>query len=265
MFTVLIEGGCMKYSMKKLFRMMNMAITPNSKLLKSKLSNGAVVYGKNCAGFGGRGIYIMRDSIEPEFQFLEKFLDPQGVFIDIGANTGIYCVKAAKHYKNDGVVLAVEPFIDILSTLQYSIQINGFSNVRLRNFCVSNHTGMMKFWRNFEKPNCFSLTKYDPNAKPLSVLTVSLDDLFSWENLDRLDYLKIDAEGAEQDILFGAKNVIQKHRPIIQLEITFEEIHTQLFNYSVFYAPLSPNKICIPNEHSKIGVPKQLGWKQMAN
>ena len=52
------------------------------------------------------GEYIFyRDAIEPEFEHLDKFLDSEGVFIDVGANTGIYTIKAAKHFDNNGTVL----------------------------------------------------------------------------------------------------------------------------------------------------------------
>lgn len=44
---------------------------------------------RNRPGYGGRGFYIFRDAIEPEFEHLLEFLTPGGVFVEIGANTGI--------------------------------------------------------------------------------------------------------------------------------------------------------------------------------
>jgi FkbM family methyltransferase len=249
--------------MNILMRKAVMALTPRNRLLKSTLSNGAIVYGKNLAGFGGRGVYIYRDSIEPELEFLEKFLDSEGVFIDVGSNTGIYTLKAAKHFGDKGVVLALEPFPDVLATLFYSIQINGFTNIRLRNFCAGEKTGTAKLWMNMGHPNSFSLVNRDDKASCLSTLTVALDDLFAWEELSRLDYLKIDAEGAEQQVLAGGKMIIEKYRPIIQLEVIISEIGLSLANYSVFRAPGSPNIVYIPNESSKVHLPKQLGWEQI--
>jgi FkbM family methyltransferase len=252
--------------MKTVMRKIRVALTPKGWYLKTTLSNGVLVYGANREGFGGRGIYIFRESIEPEFQHLESFLDPSGVLVDIGANTGIYTLKAAKHFsKNGGVVLAIEPFPDVLATLFHSIEDNGFTNVRLRNFCAGDHTGLATLWRNFNKPNSFSLIKRDEKASNSSTLTVALDDLFMWEGLERLDYLKIDAEGAEQRILAGARKTIKKYRPIIQLEITINNIQVNLLDYSVFQAPQSPNKVCVPNENPRIRLPKQLGWVQITS
>ncbi|RLE24380.1 MAG: hypothetical protein DRJ65_09960 [Acidobacteria bacterium] len=249
--------------MRLLLRKIRVAITPRRWLLKTRLANGAVVFGKNRAGFGGRGIYVFRDLIEPEFQHLEEYLEPTGVFVDIGANTGIYTIKAAQHYsKNGGVVVAIEPFLDVLNILNHSIQVNGFTNVRLRNFCAGDRTGTGTLWRNFKKPNLFSLVRRDEQASCLPTLVVALDDLMIWEGLNRLDYLKIDVEGAEQQVLLGAKETIEKFRPIIQMEVSIRDVAVDLPDYSVFQAPESPNRIYIPDEHPKIELPGQLGWIQ---
>jgi FkbM family methyltransferase len=252
--------------MKILMRKLRVALTPQTTLLKTKLSNGAIVYGKNRKGFGGLGIYIYRDAIEPEFEYLEKFLDSEGVFVDVGANTGIYTIKAAKHFNKNGTILALESFPDVLATLFQSIQSNGFTNVRLRNFCAGERTGSATLWMNQNQPNSFSLVKREEKASCLSTLTVALDDLFVWEGLNRLDYLKIDVEGAEKQVIAGAIKVIEKYRPIIQIEITFHDISINLLNYSVFRASeKSPNKIYIPNESKKNQIAQQLGWKQISN
>ncbi len=231
--------------------------------MKTRLASGALAFGKNRAGFGGRGIYIFRDSIEPEFQHLEEFLEPSGVFVDIGANTGIYTIKAAQHYsKSKGVVIAIEPSLDVLIVLSHSISVNGFTNVRLRNFCAGDCTRPGTLWRNFKKPNLSGLIQRDEKASCLPVLIVALDDLMVWEGLDRLDYLKIDVEGAEHQVLLGARKTIEKFRPIIQMEVSIRDVPVDLPDYSVFQAPQSPNRMYIPNEHPKIRLPEQLGWVQ---
>lgn len=246
-----------------LIKKVRIALTPRDWLLKAKLSNGSVVYGKNRAGFGGRGIYLYQDKIEPEFEHLEKFLDPQGTFIDVGANTGIYSIKAARYYASEGNVISLEPFPDVLATLFKSIRANGFTNVRLRNVCAGEKTSAAKLWLNDGHPNSFSLLKHEEGAACLSTLTVALDDLFEWEGLSRLDYLKIDAEGAEQQVLAGARNILEKYRPIIQMEVNINEASFNLPEYSVFQALDSPNKVYIPNESSKVSLPKKLGWEQV--
>lgn len=244
-------------------RKLCVALTPKSWLLKTTLSNGAIVYGKNRAGFGGRGIYIFRDGLEPELAHLEQLLPVGGVLIDVGANTGVYSLKAAKHVGPAGTVVAVEPFPDVLATLLHSVQANGFANVRLRNFCAGEKTAAATLWLNTGHPNMFSLVQRDARAACLSTLTVALDDLFAWEGLSRLDYLKIDAEGAEQQVLAGARTILARFRPIIQVEILLGEAALNLPDYHVFAAPGSPNKIYIPLESHAAALPEQWGWARL--
>jgi FkbM family methyltransferase len=242
------------------------ALMPGNCLLKTILADGTVVYGRNRAGYGGRGIYIYREAIEPEFQHLEKFLDPAGILMDIGANTGIYTLKAAKHFSgNGGMVIALEPFPDVLATLYHSVQANGFNNVRSRNFCAGERICSTTFWMNFNRPNSFSMIKRDENALCFSTLVVTVDDVFVWEGLTRLDYLKIDVEGAEAQVLAGARKTISQHRPIIQVEVDIKDVSLDLPEYSAFQAKAgSANKVYIPNESPKIDLPKKLGWSKMA-
>jgi FkbM family methyltransferase len=231
--------------------------------LKTVLSNGAIVYGKNKKGYGGRGIYIYGEDIEPELKHLDKFLEKDSVFIDIGANTGIYCLKAAKHLNKGGVVIAIEPFIEILRTLANSVRNNGFQNIRLRNFCAVDKTGERILWLNSNLPNTFSVVERMKSSSGVSVMGVSIDDLMKWENLNRLDYLKIDAEGAEEEILKGAKETINKFRPIIQVETIVRDVKVNFNSYRIYQAPKSINVVMFPEESKKIKSAEELGWKRL--
>ena len=262
-FRTLLGGtarGFPKTDARVLAKQVRIALTPRNRLLKAKLSNGAVVYGTNRPGFGGRGVYLYGDAVEPEFEHLDRFLDETGVFLDIGANTGKYAIKAAKHYNNNGVVIAVEPFVDVLATLNRSAQANGLHNIRLRNFCMGEHTSEGTLWLNGGKPHDFSLKQMEGTTQRISTLTVSLDDLVRWERLDRLDFLKLDAVGSEDEVLRGGHEAINKYRPIIQLQATLTDVSVDLPGYSGFHAERSTVKFYMPNEHNKIQIPTQLGW-----
>lgn len=251
--------------MKLLIRKARVALTPRDWLLRTRLSNGALVFGKNRSGYGGRGVYIFRDAVEPELLRLQELLEPAGVFVDVGANTGIYTLKAAKHLdQKGGIVIAIEPFPEVLASLSYSVRANGFRNVRLRNFCAGEVTAAATLWQNFKKPNSFGLEKRDAKADAWSTLMIALDDLFEWEGLKRLDYLKIDAEGSEPRVLAGAKRTITNYRPIIQMEISVEDLGFSFDSYKVFRAPNSPNRVYIPDEHAKVGLPSEFGWAEVS-
>jgi FkbM family methyltransferase len=243
----------------KLVRKMVVAFLPNEYVLKTRLSNGAIVKGKNRAGYGGRGVFVYRDKIEREFEHIERFVEPDAVFIDIGANTGIYTMKVAKHLAGTGVVIAVEPFAEMAGQLASTVAANRFSNVRIRNYAVSDGFGPTDFWLNNDQPNSFSLNRYNATRK-VSVLRVTLDQICDWEQIDRLDYVKVDAEGAEKGIVAGGSQSIQRYLPIIQVEGESIEMLRD-FGYFECKADSSNNIVYIHRQNSKIEEAQRLGWK----
>lgn len=240
-------------------RKIRVALTPPSALLRTRLQNGATVEGYNRAGYGGRGVYIFRDSLEPELCYLQRFLAPGNVFVDIGANVGVFTVKAAKEVGEGGLVIAIEPFIETAFRLTSNVQANGYSNVRVRIVCIGQSTQEARLHLNHGKPNSFSMVA-NGHSESISVLCVSLDDLCRWEQIDRLDYLKIDAEGAEAKILEGGQTAIARFRPIVQMEQTICKTNLAL-NYRRFAAPGSANAVFIPAEKvAAVSTALNLGW-----
>ena len=168
-------------------------------------------------------------------------------------------MKAAKAVGPEGLVLSVEPFIGVAHQISRNIALNGFRNVRLRNLCASGETTESKFYMNRGHPNSFSLHQED-NADFLSVLCVTLDDLVKWEKLERLDYLKIDAEGAEAQILAGAVETIKRFQPIIQVEIVIAQ-SGPAGDYLRFAAGQSANRVYIPASNTAaLQTARSLGW-----
>jgi len=257
-------GGPVQEFMRKV----RIALTPRGTRLRSVLGDGIIVEGRNIPGWGGRGIYIWRDDIEPEFKHFARLIDPGAVVVDVGANTGIYSLRAASRVGPSGVVVALEPFPEMAAELHRNVMLNRFTNVRTRCLCAGGATEAAQLFANFAKPNSFSLLRRDPSAESISALKITLDDLFALEGLDRLDYVKIDAEGAEQEILDGGAHVLGKYRPIIQAEVSIVTVRkVNLDSYVALRAyrasgQASHNRVFIPEESSKLAVAEQLGWRR---
>jgi len=246
-------------------RKVRVALTPRSARLVARLASGVRVAGRNRAGWGGRGIYIFREDLEPELRILPKLLPTGGVFLDVGANVGVYSLSAAAIVGESGTVVSVEPFAQILAQLQENVGMNGFGSiVRLRNLCLSDRTGPVMFWMNYGKPHSFSLTRVG-NAAGLCLLSARLDDLMALEQLTRLDYVKIDAEGAEAAILEGGKNSLERYRPVIQVEDVDRSICRSLARYTAFGVPGTRNTLLLPEEMaSKVEGDLGEGWERIA-
>ena len=87
----------------------------------------------------------------------------------------------------------------------------------------------------------------------MSVLAVTVDMLLDWEKIEHVDYIKIDAEGAELMILKGAAETIKRCRPLIQCEDTIQDMkETFLEGYITLKHPDSINVILSPSDHKKI-------------
>lgn len=236
------------------------AVLPRSVWLRRRMKCGAIVTGQNKPGFGGRGFFIFGESLEPELEHLDHFLEAGNVFLDVGANSGVFTMKAATCVGPGGLVVAVEPLPEMFCVLQRNVGLNGYSNVRIRNFCAGDRIGLAEFWINFGKPNSASFTRRDQKARKYTPLCITLDELARLDNLSRLDYLKIDAEGAEASVLAGAAGLLDRFKPAIQAEETLETVAT-LKGYRKWAWPGGPNCIFLPEGHRAEDICRRLGFR----
>lgn len=155
-----------------------------------------------------------------ELLFLARHLKSNMVFIDAGANIGLFTVWAARRV-NSGKVIAFEPVPTMADWLSRNIEINYLNNVIVERCGLSDHEGILPIYE-IESSHEGLSTLY-PGALQRSRVTDvpvrRLDDLFPAYNLDRLDFIKIDIEGGELPALRGAEELIQKFRPVVMAEI----------------------------------------------
>lgn len=164
-------------------------------------------------------------SFEPnEFAFLYKFLKPGMVFVDVGANDGYYSLFAARRIGPSGQVIAFEPSTRERINLRRNLKRNGFNNVQvlasalgaaagdadlhLAHGVHSGHNTLGKFAH--DDVVGASLERVD---------VVTLDQVAAEMRLQKIDFVKIDVEGAEASVVAGARNVLASMRPVMLLEI----------------------------------------------
>ena len=168
--------------------------------------------------------------------------------IDVGANVGVYSLYASEIVGPEGIVIAIEPFPEVFAQLYNNVVENGFKDIiRIRNLCLDIKTNATKLYMNHNRPNAFSINSLK-HSESLSVLSVTLDDLVNWENLDRIDYIKIDVEGSELNVLRGGVNILSRFRPIIQLESMNNSINKEMDGYFIYKIEHSRNVVLIPKE-----------------
>jgi len=129
-------------------------------------------------------------------QYLPTGLDirPSDIVIDIGAHIGAFTLYAAWR---GAKVYAYEPDPDNYSLLVQNTKLNRLQNVRAFKLAVAGHSGRCKV-------PCWGYEGYYETDR------VSLADVFHANALERCDFLKIDAEGAEFEIIFKAPQILKK-------------------------------------------------------
>lgn len=169
------------------------------------------------------GVKFVRGDYEvEETGVITAMLRSGDVFYDIGAHHGYYSVIASDIVGEGGQVVSFEPRHINLAYLQKHIKINGCTNVRTINACVSDTPGTVCFDANHGT----GTGRISPDGNMVAQ-SVSLDVLVSSGELPPPNFMKIDVECAESLVLKGAKNVMTEHRPTIMLSIHGKEQHDQ--------------------------------------
>lgn len=151
------------------------------------------------------------------------------LIVDCGANIGVHSIEWARFAYGWGNLISIEAQDQIFYALCGNIAINNFTNIKAINAAVGSQIGKLKIPKlNYSIPSNyggFELTKKtedsigqqidytDSNLVEIDQITI--DSM----NLNRLDFLKIDVEGMEMEVLQGAKETIIRDKPYIMIEI----------------------------------------------
>jgi FkbM family methyltransferase len=155
-----------------------------------------------------------------------------GTFVDVGANFGFMTMLAARKVGPTGRVFAIEPCPDMVKALRSHLIKNGISNVTVIEAGCSNHAGAVPLFIAPDRtPGRTSLSsKNAQSTRSVSVKVVPLADLLAAHGPARVDVLKIDVEGAEHQVLQGAREVLKRYRPVIITEA--DSSHLESFGAS---------------------------------
>jgi FkbM family methyltransferase len=152
-----------------------------------------------------------------ELDICRNYIKETSIVVDIGANIGIHSIYFSQIAKK-GFVLAFEPALEPFALLLSNIK--NIDNIIPVNLAASHDNLITDLYITFD--NAYSSLK-DTKRKTVKeirrVICCKLDDFLLGLNLDHIDFVKIDAEGFEHNILEGMKKIIARYRPVIFCEI----------------------------------------------
>ena len=172
------------------------------------------------SGLNDEDPYFRAIGDEPEHQLYSvicRYLSPDSVAVDIGANIGITSLLLSRHLPN-GRVFAFEPSPGVFSVLKDNLHANQAENVIPANCAMGFRAGEM----GFADASAFGHLLDEGSmlrARPSITIPVrTVDDFVLEAGLDRVDFVKIDVEGFEYDVLRGMERTEREFRPLVYFE-----------------------------------------------
>ena len=167
---------------------------------------------------------------------LRHCLGPGDLFVDAGANIGVYTVLASRLVGPAGRVLAIEMMPDTAAILRLHLETNGCSNVEIVENALSDRSGKTLTARvPAGKYGQASITVAPADAAGLEerrVRTITLDEACG--QYGRIRLLKLDLEGAELQALAGGRSVLDRTDKVVYEAHTAEGELAELFEQAGF-------------------------------
>lgn len=148
--------------------------------------------------------YLSQESYTQEQQFFKRYLRPNDVVVDVGANIGFFSLIFSVLVGKYGKVYAIEAHPRIYKYLQGNIALNRAENVHTFNVALGNRSGVVSFSNDKSDDRNFITTDGSGITAPIR----KLDEL-EIEN-ESISLLKIDVEGYEKFVIEGGENLLQK-------------------------------------------------------
>ena len=209
------------------------------------------------SGLGGRGQYLFRELYDPFFSVGDQIFYKKFNFIDVGCSRGFFAMYLLGLKKLNSRGLCIEPLSKAVYDFKEILKLNDIKRAKIINGVVSNKsTQNTSLYRVNDKHGYYSLIKNvrfadDKILKKINTKSFTIDQLiFKKKYLKSVEFIKIDAEGAEYEILCKSLKTIRKFKPVIHCEVTrkksdiFNLLKNNNYNlFTISYDNISPLKI----------------------
>ena len=177
-------------------------------------------------------------------ELLSKGLRSKSTFLDVGANIGNHALYLRHQFEH---VHCFEPNPEAARRLRKNLSLNSATNITVHEIGLGERSASLPFLP--AGPGHLGEGSFSHSAGHGQVmLSVRRgDDYLAEQHIDGIDFIKVDVEGFEREVLRGLRDTVQRHRPIVAFEYhghmeppeTFAEISGLLSGY-VFVDPVPP-------------------------
>lgn len=179
----------------------------------------------NVAGFDD--FPVLCPSLTEPFSSIQQYLDfaelkPGDTVIDLGAYSALTSIAFAKAVAPGGRVIALEPdpynFQASQQNIAANARINSIDNITLVPAAISNQPGVLQLSSEGAMGSSFASIVGKHRGRIVDVECVTFPSLCERENLSKVDFVKMDIEGAELSTILGSSEFIQAYRPKFIIE-----------------------------------------------
>lgn len=162
----------------------------------------------------GEGVWCALRGLdyEAELRLFLSQLQPDDIVIDLGANIGAYTIRSAIAVAPSGKVYAFEPLERTRKRLKKSIHRNNIGNISVIPEAVGSQSGSAKLIVR-GRGSSASIAEKNQDGEIHQVAATTIDDFIMAHKITRVNWIKMDIEGAEPLALEGMRNTITTFRP----------------------------------------------------
>ena len=198
----------------------------NRGLVLARLRNGLRTYVR-LDEHSGRMIYYAGDVDRKLTWICSRIVRPGDAVIDIGANSGLITFHLSGLVGPSGTVLAVEPNPELAELLRQSTEYNNVDNISVCEYALGEHASSMRLTIPTGYSDRASLVReFDGmDSDSMTVHVARLDDVLP-DSIDHIRLMKIDVEGFESEVLWGATNLFRTMPPdCVLFEFKHIDVH----------------------------------------
>ena len=148
----------------------------------------------------------------------KKLIKPNDVVLDVGANIGFHSLYFAELTGPLGKVISFEPILINFKAFQNNIALNNFPQIIANNIALGNENSLMDIHLEIDDQNPGAFNLLAPGIKNHTIKCEKGDDFLNRIGINKVNFIKIDVEGYEYEVMKGLKSTITSYRPIINFE-----------------------------------------------
>ena len=182
-----------------------------------------------------RNIKIRRDSTDlmalthvwliEEYKYPDFEIRETDTVIDIGAHVGLFTLYASQ-FCNRGKIFSYEPMKENYKILVDNVKNNNLVNIKTFNLAVSNSQSVKLYINDDESGH----SMFSKSSNFITVKSISLEDIFNQNNIQECNFLKLDCEGAEYEIIENLPTKFFEKIEKIVIEYHMADSHPELLS-----------------------------------